>query len=126
MKYRLYIDEVGNSDLNASGNPNHRYLSLTGIIIELGYVNDVLYHELENLKYKYFGSHPDDPIVLHRKELVNKRPPFQALADSAVEQSFNTEFLSLLIQWEYTVITVVIDKLQHFEQYQVWRFDPYH
>ena len=29
MKYRMYIDEVGNSDLGASDNPNHRYLSLT-------------------------------------------------------------------------------------------------
>jgi hypothetical protein len=35
LKYRLYIDEVGNSDLGASLNPNHRYLSLTGVILEL-------------------------------------------------------------------------------------------
>ena len=35
VKYRMYIDEVGNSDLGASTDPNHRYLSLTGVIIEL-------------------------------------------------------------------------------------------
>lgn len=35
MKYRLYIDEVGSSDMGASHEPNHRYLSLTGIIMEL-------------------------------------------------------------------------------------------
>lgn len=34
QKYRMYIDEVGNSDLNASENSNHRYLSLTGVIKE--------------------------------------------------------------------------------------------
>ena len=81
MKYRLYIDEVGNSDIGSSRNPNHRYLSLTGVIAELDYVRDVLYPDLEELKRRYFGSHPDDPIVLHRKELVNKKPPFAALND---------------------------------------------
>lgn len=126
MKHRLYIDEVGNSDLNASRNPNHRYLSLTGIIIQLEYVNEVLFRELEDLKQRYFGSHPDEPIVLHRKELVNKKPPFEALNDPAIEQAFNAELLARLTQWEYTIITVVIDKLQHEEQYQVWRYDPYH
>ena len=38
MKYRIYIDEVGNPDLKSSDNPNHRFLSLTGVILELGYV----------------------------------------------------------------------------------------
>ncbi|MFZ4661805.1 MAG: DUF3800 domain-containing protein, partial [Caldilineaceae bacterium] len=75
MKYRLYIDEVGNSDLDASSDPNHRYLSLTGVICELGYVQATLFPALETLKQRYFGSHPDEPICLHRKELVNHRYP---------------------------------------------------
>jgi hypothetical protein len=29
MKYRIYIDEVGNPDLDSSENPNHQFLSLT-------------------------------------------------------------------------------------------------
>jgi hypothetical protein len=33
VKYRLYIDEVGNPDLGASADPNHRFLSLTGVAI---------------------------------------------------------------------------------------------
>lgn len=126
MKYRLYVDEVGNSDLGSSSNPNHRYLSLTGIALELGYVDQVLFPELEALKRTYFGSHPDDPIVLHRKELVNKRQPFEALQDSAVETAFNAELLGRLHIWDYVVITVIIDKQLHNEHYQVWRYDPYH
>jgi len=126
MKYRLYIDEVGNSDLSSSRDPNHRYLSLTGVIIEVEYVNDVLHVELEDLKRRYFGLHADDPVVLHRKELVNKKPPFAALADPAIEHAFNNEFLGRLRAWKYTVVTVIIDKLQHMEQYQAWRYDPYH
>ena len=47
MKYRMYIDEVGNSDLGASDNPNHRYLSLTGVIFDLIYVQEVVFPEVE-------------------------------------------------------------------------------
>ena len=59
MKYRLYVDEVGNSDMGASEDPNHRYLSLTGIIVELGYVDGVLHPRLEALKKRFFGSHAE-------------------------------------------------------------------
>lgn len=41
-KYRIYIDEVGNPDVESSDNPNHRFLSLTGVIIDLEYVRNVL------------------------------------------------------------------------------------
>lgn len=49
-KYRIYIDEVGNNDLESSDNPNHRYLSLTGLIFELNYVKDIVTPSLEKLK----------------------------------------------------------------------------
>ncbi len=126
MKYRLYVDEVGNSDLGASQDPNHRYLSLTGIIFELGYVDTTVFPAIEELKRNYFGSHPDEPIILHRKELVNKKPPFDGLQDHEVEQAFNRDLLDLLSRLDYVVITTVIDKLEHQQRYQVWRFDPYH
>lgn len=126
LKYRMYIDEVGNSDLGSSTNPNHRYLSLTGVILDLDYVSSVFHPEMEAIKRKYFHSHPDDPIIMHRKELVNKKPPFASLRDPAIEAAFNVEMLASIANWQYTVITAVIDKLQHTEQYQVWRSDPYH
>ena len=34
QKYRMYVDEVGNSDLGSSDNPNHRFISLTGVVWE--------------------------------------------------------------------------------------------
>jgi hypothetical protein len=126
MKYRMYVDEVGNSDLNASSDPNHRYLSLTGVILDLGYVAETVAPKLEALKQKYFDSHPDDPVVLHRKELVNKSPPFDALRDDVVLRRFNSDFLLLLDHLDFSVITVVIDKLEHAQRYAVWRYDPYH
>jgi len=126
LKYRLYIDEVGNSDLAASTNPNHRYLSLTGVVLELGYVQQVVYPELETLKAHFFDSHPDDPVILHRKEILNKRAPFESLRDPTTEQLFNNELIRLIGNLEYTVFTAVIDKLEHQRHYQIWRFDPYH
>lgn len=126
MKYRLYIDEVGNSDLNSSADPNHRYLSLTGVIIELEYVQTTLFPAIEILKTTYFNSHPDEPIILHRKELVNKRYPFHQLRDPQIEQLFNENLLALLQSLRYTVITTVIDKLEHQQRYTTWRYDPYH
>lgn len=126
MKYRLYIDEVGNSDLGSSKDPNHRYLSLTGVILNLEYVSTTVFPTIEALKRDYFDSHPDEPIILHRKELVNKKHPFESLRDPATEKAFNQNLLNLLQNLDYAVITVVIDKLEHNQRYEVWRFDPYH
>lgn len=125
-KYRIYIDEVGNADLGSSNNPNHRYLSLTGIIFELDYIRTTVYNELEALKTNYFRSHPDNPVILHRKELVNKKYPFKALKNPETEAKFNNELLSKLKEWDYTVISVVIDKQDHNEKYGTWKHDPYH
>jgi hypothetical protein len=113
VKYRLYVDEVGNPDLGASQNPNHRYLSLTGVILELEYVDTTVFPAIEALKRKYFHSHPDDPVILHRKELVNRKPPFESLRDPIIERAFNQELLELLRSLDYVVLTVVIDKLEH-------------
>lgn len=126
MKYRLYIDEVGNSDLGASRQPNHRYHSLTGVILELEYVREVVSPAVENLKKRFFDSHPDEPLVLHRKELLNRRYPFAALRDPKIEAKFNTQLLKLLTELDYSIITVVIDKLEHVNRYSRWRYDPYH
>ena len=126
MKFRLYIDEVGNPDLESSDNPNHRFLSLTGVILELAHVQDVVHPQMEALKTKYFGSHPDDPVIFHRKEMVNAKHPFDCLRDRAVRDQFDTELLALMESWEYTVLTVCLDKKNHKETYTTWRYDPYH
>jgi len=126
MKYRIYIDEVGNPDLESSDDPNHRFLSLTGIILELDYVKSVLHPQMEVLKAKYFDYHPDEPIVLHRREIVNARPPFQNLSDPDIRSRFDAELLTLLRSWHYTVISVCLDKKRHKEAYTTWRYDPYH
>jgi hypothetical protein len=126
MKYRIYIDEVGNPDLGSSDNPNHRFLSLTGVIIELGYVSTTLHPEMEALKVRFFGQHPDDPVIFHRKELLGGEEPFEVLKDPETRTAFDGELLGLLDRWDYSVISVCLDKKRHKEQYTTWRYDPYH
>lgn len=125
-KYRLYIDETGNADLKNVDNQNQRFLSLTGAIISLPYIAEKMYPEMEALKSRYFESHPDEPVVLHRKELVNQKPPFQALRNMEIEYAFNQDLLRHLRDWEYCIITVCIDKKSHVETYSAWRRNPYH
>lgn len=125
-KFRLYIDEVGNPDLEHSENPNHRFLSLTGVIVDIAYVQEHMHPDMEVLKSRYFDSHPDDPVILHRKEIVNRRYPFQVLRDPKIEAAFNADLLHLLRVWEYRIITVCLDKKKHHETYTTWRYDPYH
>jgi len=123
---RMYVDEVGNADLNASQDPNHRYLSLTGVVFELDYVDRVVAPELEALKRRYFKAHVDEPLVFHRKELVNRKYPFHALREPPVEAAFNADLLSLLARLQYKVITAVIDKLEHCQKYPERQHHPYH
>jgi hypothetical protein len=126
VKYRIYIDEVGNPDLESSENPNHRYLSLTGVILELSHVGSMVHPQMEAIKSRYFRSHPDEPVIFHRKEMVNAKPPFEALKDPVILEGFDRELLVLLSAWEYTVISVCLDKKRHKETYATWRYDPYH
>jgi hypothetical protein len=125
-KYRIYIDEVGNSDLESSSNPNHRFLSLTGVIVDLEYIAGTLHPQMEQLKAEFFGAHPDDPVIFHRKELLNGRPPFSCLKDDSIRKQFDCKLLALLTNWQYSVISVCIDKFKHKETYTTWRYDPYH
>ncbi len=126
IMYRLYIDETGNADLKASDDPNHRYLSLSGLIMTLTHAREHARPQFDQLKQDIFSPDPDEPLILHRKPIVNKNYPFDALRDPAIERKFNNDLLHILRTLRYTVITVVIDKLEHLKRYTVWRYDPYH
>lgn len=124
--YRLYIDETGNPDLEASRDPNHRYLSLTGVIIKQSHVRDVLVPRLEELKKEVFDPDPDEPLILHRKDIVQRNRPFHALREEAKAALFDARLISLLVECDYAVVTSIIDKKEHLERYTVWRHEPYH
>ena len=124
--YRIYIDEVGNSSMKVGLNQTDKFLTLSGVIIERDYYVNNLQPQLESLKKKYFGYHPDDPIIFHRSEIAYNKPPFQALANKETREAFNREFLALITSWEYKVIGVLLDKHAHCEMYEHWKSNPYH
>ena len=94
--------------------------------VDLAYVQTTLVPEVESLKQTYFGGHPDDPVILHRAEIVKRAPPFNALADAAVAARFDRDLLDRFESWAYTVFTVVVDKTALAARFAATRPDPYH
>lgn len=103
-----------------------RYLGLTGCIIEIEKYRSIFHPKFEELKQKHFPHNPDEPVILHRKDIINKHGPFWRLRDPEKEKAFNEDLLSLFNEVEFTVITVVIDKKAHIERYQEFAYHPYH
>jgi len=123
----MYVDEVGNHDLDGCDDPRHRHLSLTGVILGIDYARDHLTPAFDDLKRRYFVGDPDDPpIILHRSEIKYRQGCFQVLRDDVRRAQFDQELFEILERTEFTVITAVIDKLAHREKYKVWRAHPYH
>jgi hypothetical protein len=81
---------------------------------------------MEALKSRFFHHHPDDPVIFHRKEMLQSRGSFSALKDKEIRPQFDGQLLDLLRTWNYTVISVCLDKKKHKDQYTTWRYDPYH
>lgn len=124
--YRMYIDETGNNDLASSQNPNHRYLSLTGVIVSMDNVQSQLIPGLNKIKSEVFGHDPDEPLIFHRKDMMNKNYPFHALRDASKLADFNAKTVSLLQDSDYVIVTATIDKQAHLQKYSLWQQDPYH
>ena len=121
--YRIFIDEVGNHDLKSCDDLRHRYLGLTGVIMELDYEEGAFTDRVNVLKQDVF---PDTSVVLHRREIIDHTPPFECLDDPATCARFDTQLLDVINTAQYDAITAVIDKLEHKQRYAVWRFHPYH
>ncbi len=58
--------------------------------------------------------------------MVNRKFPFEKLKDQNILERFNEDLLSKLALWEYSVLSVCLDKKTLKETYTVWRYDPYH
>jgi hypothetical protein len=121
--FRLFIDEVGDADMKDADKPDRQYLSLTGVIMSIAHEQTVVEPALNILKARIFH---DPNIVLHRTEIVYRRPPFECLEDVKLRTDFDQSILKLVENASYRVITVVIDKLEHTRRYQIWQANPYH
>ena len=124
-RYRLYIDESGDHTKREVHDPNKRYLCLLGLFIESGIYESDFYTDLECLKRTHFSKCPDHKIVLHRRDIINKRGPFKVLEDHDKKRQYDTDLLRFLTEQDYNIIGVTIDKKTHFEKYGQAAFHPY-
>jgi len=120
--YRMYVDESGDHTYSE----NKRYLGLTGVIFESQNYKDVFHPSFETFKEKHFPHNPDEPVILHRREILDKSGPFWRLRDEEKHKSFDNDFINLLDKSALSLITVVIDKKAHIDRYKASALHPYH
>lgn len=108
--YRLYVDEVGHNQVKTLDHDRQRYLSLTGVAMQISHARDVLEPMLNLIKGRVFNHDPDNPICLHRKEILGLKGPYEILRDEEVKNDFNRSIMKVFNEVEYVVITALIDK----------------
>lgn len=123
-RHRLYFDESGVHSFQKLETIHHRYLALCGVIFE-----DEEYRRFqerwETMKRRFFRGDPDEPIVLHRKELMARSGIFSVLEDEAKRAEFDAAVLEIVRATPFVGLIVVIDKAAHLGQYAD-PVNPYH
>jgi hypothetical protein len=120
---RMYVDENGHynlhEDLSKDGN---RFLCLTGVVMRIS-THDQLTEQMNALKNNYFG---DTSIILHRREIISGKPPFEMLLDEVKRENFNKDLLKIMDSLQYGVISVLVDKKALVDKYGLIKAqDPY-
>lgn len=147
--YRLYVDESGDHtyeriekqpfilrhkdeviiDTTIDSYPQleqheKRYLGLTGCIFKLDYYRNEFLPTIEAFKRDFFD--PDEYVILHAKEIMQRQGPFHVLQNPETVQRFDAGIIDLIANAEYAVINVVIDKKNHIENFGTIAWHPYH
>lgn len=118
--YRLYVDEVGHNQVKNFDHDRQKYLSLTGVAIEISHARDFLEPALNRIKADIFNHDPDTPICFHRKEIMGYKGPYKILGDTKTCEIFDNSILKVFSKTNYVVITALIDKQWMLSQYH-WR-----
>jgi hypothetical protein len=97
MLCRLFVDEVGNNDLkNAPTDTNVRYLSLTGLVIPRQVHDETIQPALDELKAEFLGHTPATPVILHRREIMERSGSFAVLRNDGVRTRFDEGLLAFI------------------------------
>jgi hypothetical protein len=124
-RYRLYIDESGDHTYKKLNEVSHRYLALLGLWCRQKDEYVALHDGLEKLRRDVFGPRPDDPVILHREDIINKRGDFYVLQAPDKERALNDGLLQLVQSASFRMVCIVIDKQQHQDKYAS-PMHPYH
>jgi len=125
-RYRLYIDESGDHTYKNLDDISRRYLGLTGIAIESDYYRLDFQPRLEALKQSHFPHNPDEPVILHREDLYNRRYAFGVLDNPDRNTAWEKDFMEFVLSSQFHMFTVIIDKKTHRDRYGDAAIHPYH
>lgn len=124
-RYRLYLDESGDHVYRATQESAHRFLGLLGCWFNNA--DYLRFHEaLEDLKKRHFHHHPDNPVILHREDIINRRKVFKILQDDQKRAEFDDDLLNVIQTADFGVVAVVIDKASLRASYGEGAGHPYH
>ena len=115
-RYRLYVDESGDHVFKHLEEPSHRYLCLLGCWFR-GREYEVFHEALRAFKQQHIPHHPDEPVILHREDIVNRRGCFWRLRDPTAREEFDRDLLRLIREAKFKMVAVVIDKKALQESY---------
>ena len=123
----MYIDESGDHTYKHLHDLYKRYLGVTGVLFDKQRYNNEAQPTLEGIKQRIFRYDPDNPPILTRSHIKNRKHWFYVLQNPLLNQQWEEEILGFLESLTpYTqVFTVVIDKKAHLESYPHRTFDPY-
>ncbi|OCP02211.1 MULTISPECIES: DUF3800 domain-containing protein [unclassified Ensifer] len=124
--YRLYVDEVGTDDITHLADDNNRYLSLSGVAMKIVDARDDLTPKFNWIKAAVLEQDPDDPVIFHRTDIVQKKRAFGVLNDPQKRDLFDRGIHRAMSTTPYTVITALIDKLGMVNQPRWQNQHPYH
>ena len=124
-RYRLYIDESGDHSYNKLDIVGHRYLALLGVWFRQSDDYLPFARELDRFRDKLFGERPDNPVILHRSDIINRRGPFGILREGDKQKAFDSGLLKIIEEARFKITCVLLDKKSHHEQYTD-PFHPYH
>lgn len=124
-RLRLYLDESGDHVFRDVAEPAHRYLCLLGCWFRNP--DYLKFHDaLEELKSRLLPHHPDDPVVLHREDILNARKAFKSLRDPVARKEWDESLLGIISAAEFRLVAVVIDKMALRKSYGDAASHPYH
>ncbi len=124
-RFRLYLDESGDHVFRETTEIAHRFLCLLGCWFKNP--DYIQFHEsLERFKERHFHHHPDNPVILHREDMVNARRVFKILQDEKKRAEFDNDLLNIIQAAEFRVVAVVIDKAALRTAYGESAAHPYH
>ena len=119
------MNESGDHVFRDTEEPAHRFLCLLGCWFQNpAYLR---FHDaLERFKSVHLTHHPDEPVTLHREDIINARKSFKALCVPVVRESFDNDLLQVVQEADFRIFAAVIDKDLLRKSYGDASAHPYH